>query len=114
MSQQNISLLTLSVKAAAVLAAQRFVSPTGGVATAAGNALGVSRSDTAIGDYAPVDVLGTALVIAGGAIAAGAAVEVGAAGAAVTLAAGKAVARLAPGAVALAANDVVEVILIPN
>ncbi|MGH8039908.1 MAG: capsid cement protein [Stenotrophomonas sp.] len=110
---QNISLLTLSVLATAVLTANRFVSPTGGVASAAGNSVGVSRSNAAIGELAPVDVLGTTQVTAGGAIAAGAAIEVGADGKAVTATAGKVVARAVPGAVA-AAGDVLEVILIPN
>lgn len=70
---QNTPLLTLSTKATAALIALRFVTATGATATAAGNALGVSRSDAAIGEYAPVDVLGTTQVTAGGAITAGAA-----------------------------------------
>lgn len=111
---QNIALLTLSVAATAELTANHFASPTGGVATAAGNTLGVTRSDAAIGELAPVDVLGTTQVVAGGAIAAGASIEVGAGGKAVTHAAGIAVARAAPGATAAADGDVLEVILIPN
>src|SRR5574343_129724 len=111
---QNIPLLTLSVKAAAALTALRFVSPTGGVAAAGGNAYGVTRSDAATGDYVPVDVLGTTQVTAGAAIAAGAAIEVGTGGKAITPASGKAVARAAPGASAAADGDVLEVILIPH
>lgn len=114
MSGSSIPVQTLSVKAIAILTNQRFVSPTGGVAAAAGNALGVTRSDAAVGEYAPVDVLGTTLVTAGAAIAAGAAVEVGATGKAVTLNAGVKVGRLAPGASAAADGDTVEIILIPN
>lgn len=51
---------------------------------------------------------------AGGAIAAGAALQVGADGKAITADAGKVVARAAPGATATADGDVLEVILIPN
>lgn len=111
---QNTPLLTLSTKATAALIALRFVTATGATATAAGNALGVSRSDAAIGEYAPVDVLGTTQVTAGGAITAGAAIEVGAGGKAVAATAGKIVARAAPGSAAAADGDVIEVFLIPN
>lgn len=114
MGKQSVSLLTLAIAATGVITAQRFVTGAGVTATAAGNAIGVSRSDAAIGEQFPADVLGTTLVTAGGPIAANAAVEVGANGKAVTLAAGKAVGRLAPGSSALADGDVVEVILIPN
>lgn len=111
---QNIALLTLSVLATAALNNNRFVSPAGGVAAAGGNAYGVTRSDAAIGQLAPVDVLGTTQVTAGAAIVAGAALEVGIDGKAVTADAGKVVARAAPGATAVADGDVLEVILIPN
>lgn len=114
MGKQSNSLFALAVAATAQITAQRFVTGAGVTATAAGNTLGVARSDGAIGDQVPVDVLGTALVTAGGPIAANAAVEVGANGKAVVLAAGKTVGRLAPGSSALADGDVVEVILIPN
>lgn len=109
---QKISILTLSIVAAAALTAQRFVSSTGAVATAAANALGVADADTAQGDQVPVQVLGTAIVTAGGGIAKGARVEVGAAGKAVTLAAGKAVGIALE--VANADGDAIEVLLIPN
>lgn len=114
MSAASIPLLTLSVQATAALTKDRFVTAGGAVATAAGRALGVTRSDAAIGERAPVDVLGTTVVTAGGAIAADAAVEVGATGKAVTLASGVKVGRLAPGSSAAADGDLVEVILIPN
>lgn len=109
---QKISLLTLSILAAAALTAERFVTATGAVATAAGNAVGVTRSDAAIGELAPVDVIGTAVVTAGAAIAAGALVEVGTAGKAVTKSAGIAVARALEAAGA--DGDPIEVLLIPN
>ena len=111
---QNISLLTLTLVATAALTAERFVSPTGGVAAAAGNTWGVAKSDGAIGEHVPVEALGTAVVTAGGAIAAGALVEVGAAGKAVTRTAGIAVGRAAPGATAAADGDRIEIFLIPN
>lgn len=111
---QNISLLTLSMIITAAVTAERFMSPTGGVATAAGNSAGVTRTSGAIGDLVPVDVLGTAVVTAGAAIAAGAAIEVGANGKAVTKSAGVTVARAAPGATAAADGDRIEVLLIPN
>ncbi|HHA2680143.1 capsid cement protein [Stenotrophomonas maltophilia] len=111
---QNVALLTLSVLATAALTNSRFVSPTGGVAAAGGNSYGVTRSDAAVGQLAPVDVLGTTQVTAGGAIALGAPIQVGADGKAITADAGKIVARAAPGAKAAADGDVLEVILIPN
>jgi hypothetical protein len=114
MARQNIALLTLTVAATAALTANRFIGHDGDFASAAGSALGVSRSDAAIGEDLPVDVLGTAVVEAGALIAAGAAVEVGTDGKAVTESAGIAVGRLAPGAAAGAAGEFVEVILIPN
>lgn len=114
MSAASIPVLTLSVKATAALTAARFVTGGGAVATAAGRAIGVTRTDAAIGEFAPVDVIGMAVVAAGAAIAAEALIEVGAAGKAVTKSAGVVVGRLAPGAVAAADGDLIEVILIPN
>lgn len=115
MSQQNISLLALSVVAAATAIGQKFVTGSGALATAAGNALGVAQGDAnAIGDLVAVDTLGTAVVIAGGQILANAAIEVGSGGKAVTKASGVVVARAAPGATAAADGDLIEVILIPN
>jgi len=115
MSQQNISLLALSVAAAITAVGQRFVTGAGALATAGGNALGVARGDASVvGELVPVDVIGTALVVAGGAIAANAAIEVGTGGKAVTKASGVTVARAAPGATAAADGDVIEVILIQN
>jgi uncharacterized ParB-like nuclease family protein len=93
MGTQNISLLSLPVAAAVALTAKRFVTLGGAVAAAAGAAGGVTRSDAAAGTLTTVDVLGTAVVTAGGAIAKHAYVEVGANGKAVTKAAGKVVAQ---------------------
>lgn len=69
MSKANISLLTLTVIAAAALAANRFVKTAGIYPAAGGLALGVTRCDGVAGDPLPVDVLGTAVVQAGAAIA---------------------------------------------
>lgn len=109
---QSHSILTLSVTAAVAITAGLFVTATGALATAAGNAFGVARSDAAVGDLCPVDVLGTAQVTAAAAIAAGAHVEVGASGKAATLASGKAVGVALEAAAA--AGDTIEVLLIPN
>ena len=114
MSAASIPVLTLSVKATAALTAHRFCTGAGAVPAGAARALGVARTDAAIGELAPVDVLGVAVVTAGAAIAAEALVEVGTAGKAVTKSAGVTVGRLAPGAVAAADGDLIEVILIPN
>ena len=114
MSQQNISLLALTVLATVAVESRRFVTGSGAYATAAGNTLGVSRSAAAIGERFPADIAGTAVVEAGGAIAADAAIEVGADGKAVTASAGAVVARAAPGASAAADGDFLEVVLIPN
>lgn len=111
MSQKH-SLFALSILAAAAFTAERFVTAAGAVATAAGNAVGVTATDAAVGELAPVDVIGTAVVTAGAAIAKGAHVEVGAAGKAVTLAAGKAVGVALEAAAA--DGDRIEVLLIPN
>ena len=70
MSKANISLMTLTVVAAAALVANRFVLTAGTYPAAGGIALGVARSDGGVGDLVPVDVLGTAVVVAGAAIAA--------------------------------------------
>lgn len=111
---QSIPVLTLTVNAAAALTKYRFVGGDGNPAAAAGNALGVNVADASVGDYVAVNVLGTTIVEAGGAIAANAAVEIDASARAVTLNTGVKVGRLAPGSSAGAAGDLVEVILIPN
>lgn len=109
-----ISLLALTMTASGAITGQRFVTPAGAVAGAGVNAQGVAQTDAVIGDKLTVDVLGTAVVETGAAIAAGALIETDATGRAITKAAGATVARLAPGEVATAAGQFVEVILIPN
>ncbi len=114
MSKQSTSLLTLTVIATGVISANRFISPAGALAGAAGNAYGVSESAAAIGEKTPVTSCGTAVVETGAAIAAGALVEADATGRAITKAAGVTLGRLAPGEVATAAGQFVEVLLINN
>lgn len=112
MAAANISILTISVTALAAITLGRAVTPTGAVATAAGNAIGIANSDGAIGQRVPVTALGTALAEAGAAVAVGAALEVGALGRLVTRTAGIPVARALTSATAL--GDQIEVLLIPN
>lgn len=76
-NKANIALLTLTAIASAAVAAERFVTSAGAYPAAGGLALGVTRSDGAIGDPIPVDVLGTAIVEAGGAITADVPVMIG-------------------------------------
>jgi hypothetical protein len=112
MSQQAIAVLTLTIAATAALTKRRFVTGAGAVAAAAGRALGVARTDAAIGEQVAVDVLGTAIVEVGGAIAVDAQVEVDASGRAVTIAEGVAVGRALQASAA--AGDLIEVLLLPN
>lgn len=111
----NIALLTFTVKAAAVLAANRGVTAGGAVPAAGAAICGFTRTSAAAGDLLPVDALGTTLAESGAAIAAGAAVEIDAQGRVVTKAAGIAVGRLVPGnAGAGGAGELVEILLIPH
>lgn len=113
--QNCTPLLTLSVVATGAIAAQSFASPTGGQATAGGNAMGVARyAANQAGDKVPVDVIGTTVVLSGAALTPGSLVEVGAGGLAVPKNTGVAVARVAPGDSAPGAGAPVEVILLPN
>jgi len=112
--KQSTPLLALTMVASGVIVSNRFVTPAGAVAGAGVNAQGVADSAAAIGARFTATVLGTEIVEAGAAIAAGALIETDATGRAITKAAGVSVARLAPGEVATAAGQFVEVILLPN
>lgn len=112
MSAQSISLLTLSLTAAAALTANRFVTHAGAVPAAGANVAGVNRSTVASGAITPVDVIGTAVVEASAAIALGAAIETTATGKAVTKTTGATVARALQAAAA--DGDLIEVLLIAN
>lgn len=88
MKTEKITLTTSIAAAGAELVRQRFVGFGGAVCAAAAKALGVAAVDTAVGNQAPVNVLGEILVEAGAAIAVGAEVESDATGRAITKAAG--------------------------
>jgi hypothetical protein len=112
MSQQSTPVFKLSIKASAAVAARRFVTHAGAQAGAGANAAGVSEYAAASGEMFPAVALGTAVVEAGAAFAAGAALQADADGRAITKDAGAAVARALQAAGA--AGDLVEVFLIPN
>lgn len=111
MSAQYLSLLALSVVASADLNANTFVGHDKAPAGAGANALGVARSDAKAGADLPVDVIGTVVVKADGAIAEGDALEVGAGSAAKTQSAGVTVARALE---SVADGELCEVLLIAN
>ena len=84
-------LLTLTVIAAAAIAAERrFIGFDGNVAAAGAKALGTNPVTAALGEHMPVDSHGVILVEAGAAVAVGAQVEGDATGRAITLASGAA------------------------
>lgn len=113
MSQQAISLLALSAVAAGAIAANRFVTPAGAQAGADANTLGVCRQTAVLNDRITVDVLGTAIVESGAAVAANDTVKADASGRAIPWAASGAKVGLALQA-ATAAGQFIEVLLIPN
>lgn len=108
----NIPLLTLTVVAAAALNAARFVTAGGAVPAANANVIGVTRTSGGAGELVPVDALGTTMVEASAAIAAGAAVATTNDGRAVTHSTGAVVARALTAATG--AGQLIEVLLIPN
>ncbi|PWR23361.1 capsid cement protein [Zavarzinia compransoris] len=112
MALTSIPVLTLTIKATAALTKQRFVTLAGAVPAAGAAVAGVARTAAAIGDDVAVDVLGTAVIEAGAAVAAGAAIESDASGRAITATTGVQVARTRTAAAA--AGEALEIILIPN
>jgi len=112
--RNGISLLALTLVATGVITTNRFVTPAGAVAGAGVNAQGVAQSGAAIGEKFTATVLGTEVVETGAAIAANALIECDATGRAITKAAGVTLGRLAPGEVATAAGQFVEIILFAN
>lgn len=110
---QKISILTLSLIASAVIAAERFVTANGGYATARQGALGVSATSAASGAAFPADVLGTTVVTAGGAFVRGTSLAVGTSGKAVAAEANDVIVAVALQAAA-GDGDRVEVFLVPN
>lgn len=113
MTTPAISMLCLTRTAAATLAANRFVEADGTYPTAGGPALGVTRTAAVSGDLIPVDVLGTVMVEAGGAVAANGPVKVDATGRVLTHDSTNTKVGVALNA-ATNAGDPVEVFLIPN
>jgi len=113
MSAQAISLLTLSLTLTGAATANRFVTAAGAQAGADANTLGVTRTTGAIAEKVPVDILGTAVVEAGAAVAAGATVKSDSTGRAITWVTSGAKVGLALEA-ASAAGQFIEVLLIPN
>lgn len=109
---QKISLLTLTIAAAAALEAERFVTAAGVYPSAGANAFGVTATKAANGELVGADVLGTAVATAGAAIAKGAYVQIGASGKVITRTSGAVVGQALQAAGA--DGDRFEVLLIPN
>lgn len=111
---QKISILTLTVIAAAAVAAERFITAAGAYPTARQGAYGVTATKAdAAGEVLPVDLLGTTVVTAGAAFAIDTPLAVGASGKAVAAETGDViVARALQAASGDGAR--VEVFLIPN
>lgn len=113
MAASAIPTLVLGVTASAALTRARATSHTGGIAAAAGNALGFTTTDVASGARASVVAGGTAIATAGAPISAGALVEVtGSAGKVVTRSAGVSIGRAMTAAGA--DGDEIEVLIITN
>ncbi len=113
MSYQSTPILTLTVALTGTVAAHRFVTAAGAQAGADANTLGVARSAGVSGDKIPVDVLGTSIVEAGAAVAAGATLESDASGRGVTWATSGGKVGIALQAAA-GAGEMIEVLLLPN
>lgn len=104
--------LVRSFQASVALTRNRFITATGAVPAAGGNAIGIAATNAAIGEMVAVTMLGPEGVEAGGAIAVGAAIESDAQGRAVARTTGVAIARALTAA--SAAGQLIEVALIPN
>jgi hypothetical protein len=118
MTSQNIAILSLALELTEAVGANTFVDLSGKTAAPGGYAHGVAatngdmRGVEGVRDTVAVAVLGTAQVLAGGAIAKGRAVEVGPGGRAVALDEGVMVGRALQAAGA--DGDLVEIFLIPS
>src|SRR5512139_2974636 len=113
MSQQAVSLLSITLALTGTVAASRFVTPAGAQAGADANTLGVARYAGVSGDKVTTDVIGTSIVEAGAAITAGATLKSDASGRAITwvTSGGKVGIALQS---ASAAGQFIEVLLLPN
>lgn len=112
MAASAIAVLTLGVTATGAIGQYNAITAAGAVASAGGNAIGFAHTSGNTGDRVPVTALGTAIAVAGGAIAAGALVEVGASGKVLTRSTGVAIGRALNAT--SADGDQVEVFIIPN
>lgn len=83
MAQTKQVVLTTTMKATGAIVAKRFVNFAGAQAKAGEAVMGVSPYDVAADDLAAVEVIGIAIVEAGGAVAVGATVAADAQGCAV-------------------------------
>ncbi len=113
MTTQNLSILALTVALTGTVSACRFITPAGALAGAGANTLGVVRSAGDSGARVATDVLGTAVIEAGAAIAAGDTLKTDSTGRGITWATSGAKVALALEA-AGAAGEFIEVLLIPN
>lgn len=113
MSAQNIAILSLPLTLSGTVAANRFVTAAGAQAGADANTFGVSRSSGVSTEKVTVDVLGTAVVESGAAVAVGATLKSDASGRGITWATSGAKVGLALES-ASAAGQLIEVLLIPN
>jgi len=113
MSAQSIPVLTLTRALTGTVIAASFVTVAGAQAGADVNALGVVRTAGVSGDKVAIDVLGTAIVLSGAAVTAGASLKSDAAGKAIDWATSGAKLAIALEA-ATAADQPIEVFLIPN
>jgi hypothetical protein len=104
-------ILALTQIAAVALTARRAVTDTGAIPAAGARILGFTRTNVEAGHSFDAQMLGVIDCETGGAIAAGADVQVDAQGRVITLASGVKVGRMAPRqAAATAAGEVVEIL----
>lgn len=113
MSKQAITLLALPLLLSGTVTLNRFVTPAGAQTGAGGNSLGVPRTSGVATETVTVDVLGTAVVEAGAAVAAGDTLKADSSGRGITWATSGAKIAVALQA-ASAAGEFIEVLLIPN
>lgn len=107
--QTSKALFGQTVRATAAVKGRTFAGFTGATCAAGAAAMGAFRTDAAVGEYITVEQIGTALVIAGATLTAGAAVESDANGHAVVHTTGVVIGRAVN---AGAAGSAVEIFLI--
>jgi predicted deacylase len=113
MAASAINEVVIGLTASATIAQYQPVQASGAAATAAGNACGFATVGANSGERVPVCVVGTAIAVAGAAITAGVAVEVGATVTqVVTKSAGIVIGRALTAAAQ--AGDLIEVLVVGN